>query len=355
MNVGRKILVCFNYKIHITKYYTLLYRDSYNKSDLSAMRSCAAQLLMTSKEKEGLGVLMEYTDLVGVRFQTLLQDLDLLNFAITLSNETSTANEFNVSDLLDNETLTSDWNSIMPLRRYPSTVESERTLLSLLLSEAQGGIRTTIKLSDVQLAASELRPFDAKQRFRLGVSLAKLGLFDLAQRHVTLASTPWDPAHHRLRAILSFPHVHKSLRSLAQSVSFYEQQTELFILQSSRRSMSTYQNLCDSLDETSLVLDVLPLLHLVGYSAPRNDLVNSAPVALSVLLSEFYSCMCPTSYHQNSDDMPLPYVDNDKKRSPLDQMILLKLPNRKLRVGIVSGSFDGVSGRITVGNSNARF
>ena len=48
----------------------------------------------------------------------------------------------------------------------------------MLLSESQGGVRLYSRLEDLELSASEIHPLDARQRFRLGVALAKLGLFD---------------------------------------------------------------------------------------------------------------------------------------------------------------------------------
>lgn len=324
-----------------------------------------------------------YTDTLGERFHGFLENNDFLYLFVqneSLSNTTKTTFEE------DNE-------SLAPLFiRSPSSIESERTLLSMLLSEAQGGVRLHARLGDLILSTSEIRPFDAKQRFRLGVSLAKLGLYDLSQQHITLASTPWDPAHHRLRATMSFPQVHKSLRALAQSVNFFEQQAETVIM--SKKSSSNYRILCESFEETSLVLDVLPLLHLAGYNSPRNDLRGTSPVPPIVLLGEFYRHMCPPygyGYGSSSalddeydakgeDEEPQEgdshNLDNDsdsdrdsddhenamtskqfvqlegKNQEPpfsLGKEGLFLLPNRKLRVGVVSGSFDSMSGRLIVG------
>ena len=60
-----------------------------------------------------------------------------------------------------------------------STEKSEEFILSLLLNESQGSVKTVIPSYDLFLSTSEIRELDAKQRFRLGVGLAKLGLFDM--------------------------------------------------------------------------------------------------------------------------------------------------------------------------------
>ena len=50
---------------------------------------------------------------------------------------------------------------------------------------------------------------------------------------------------------------------------------------------------CNSLNQISLAIQTLPLLHLAGYSSPRDELViGHSAVALPVLLSEVYSAMC---------------------------------------------------------------
>eukprot|EP01042_Synura_sphagnicola_P004974 gene4974-6337_t len=55
------------------------------------------------------------------------------------------------------------------------------------------------------LAASYLPDIDASFRFKLGVGLAKLGMFDLSLRHVSKSVTPWEAPLYRLRAKLIFP------------------------------------------------------------------------------------------------------------------------------------------------------
>lgn len=53
--------------------------------------------------------------------------------------------------------------------RSQSNDESEEFLYSLLLSEAQGGVRASVKLTDLSLSTSEIKSLDSKQRFRLGI------------------------------------------------------------------------------------------------------------------------------------------------------------------------------------------
>ena len=45
-------------------------------------------------------------------------------------------------------------------------------------------VRLAIPLTDLRLCVMDIRDLDARQRFRLGVGLAKLGLFDLSLKHV---------------------------------------------------------------------------------------------------------------------------------------------------------------------------
>eukprot|EP01041_Mallomonas_annulata_P009094 gene9094-18840_t len=230
---------------------------------------------------------------------------------------TTTNNDKNNSNLIPNTT-TLIPNSSQPLHHplndsqassaystpsFPNLVRSlsseevEDDLLSLLLSEAQGTIRIKPRITDIFLALSEVTQLEAKFRFRLGVGLAKLGLFELSLRHISLSSTPWEAPLYRLRARLVFPPVHSSLRALAQAVDEFERQAEAELLRGPPRS-SLMNSLCNSLTECALALQSLPLLHLAGYSAPMNAdglALGHSPVALPVLLGEVFSMMCPPS------------------------------------------------------------
>ena len=63
------------------------------------------------------------------------------------------------------------------IARSPSTSESEEMLLDLLLGEAQGNLRLNTKIADLTLSATEIRPLDARQRFRLGMGVLSAELF----------------------------------------------------------------------------------------------------------------------------------------------------------------------------------
>ena len=194
------------------------------------------------------------------------------------------------------------------------------------------------------------------KRFRLGVGLAKLGLFDLSMRHVSLSATPWEAPLYRLRARLMFPPVHASLRTLAQSVREFEMQAETELLKPPPRS-SQMATLCNSLTECALALQSLPLLNLAGYSSPRNGeslALGHSPVALPVLLSEVFSTMCPPLDVPHQYPLPpLPHPslrDSDIHKAVMDKSHSARsLSPPPIRIGVLAGSFDGLPGRIVVG------
>jgi hypothetical protein len=128
---------------------------------------------------------------------------------------------------------------------------------------------------------------------------------------------------YKLRAKLVFSPVHASVRHLAQAVDAFVRQGESVLHSSTQGCNANYNNrllakVCDSPNEAALALQALPLLHLAGFStffdslmqdiiisycnncvgiaAPRAKLLlGHAPVALNILLSEVFMCMCPPS------------------------------------------------------------
>ena len=159
--------------------------------------------------------------------------------------------------------------------------------------------------------------------------MAKLGLYDLSLRHVSMSATPWESPlfryvfpldiylHYlptckmhlvsrksvfilsdRLRAMLVFQPVHSSVRSLAMSVDNFEKQGESILVQSSRKNRASMMDkVCNSLNQISLAIQALPLLHLAGYTSPRDELViGHSAVALPVLLSEVYIAICASTF-----------------------------------------------------------
>ena len=364
-----------------------------SRSDLTFLRSKAAQILISGDENVGINLMLKYSSLLGKRITTLLLGEDVLYDEFDgdgddQSSKTASDNldfesdENSKADNMDVSSSTATGNAVL---RSPSNEESDEILLSLLLNEAHGILRGSPKLNDLTLSVSTIRPLDARLRFRLGVGLAKLGLFELSLQHVSLSATPWEAPLYQLRAKLVFPSIHNSIRSVSISVGNFERQIE---------SILSYQGtnigksllmipICNSLSELSLALQALPLLHLAGFAAPRNNIfVGHSPVALPVLLSEVLIFMCPPrdidqdnlTHHSilmsttSSNNIPIPkfgdsgdilsdhhefdamntnnhqYHTNDFTSSHLKSRI-----NKILRVGIVSGSFDGISGRIVIG------
>jgi hypothetical protein len=147
------------------------YSQRYQRSDLVSLRTTAAQALILGDDISAIKILQEYASSLEGKFSELF---------------------------------TGNRNKSLFLAKYPSIGdEFDELLLSLVLSEAQGGVRTAVKLNDLPLAMYESwKPLDEKFRFRLGIGLTKLGLYDLSVRHMGLAATPWESPLYRLRARL---------------------------------------------------------------------------------------------------------------------------------------------------------
>jgi hypothetical protein len=290
-------------------------------TDLVSQRSHAAQVLMGGVEGHGIDIMSNYSRSMGQRFQNVLTRTGITSIDL-------------------NTTFWVDYRRYMVANKMSATEGVEETLLSLLLGEAQGGIRLHPKLSDVLLALTTIRALDAKQRFRLGVGLAKLGLFDLSLRHVSLSATPWEAPLHRLRAKLVFAPVHSSVRSLAEAVDAFERQGESILLHAAPKSPLMIP-ICNSLNEAALALQALPLLHLAGFAAPREHfLLGHSPIALPILLSEVFVSMCPPR-----PPTPELYAHASDVASLGQQEILV--------IGVVAGSLDATPGRIILGKNIA--
>lgn len=310
-----------------------------DNNDLNQQRSLVAQVLLGGSESTGINLMLNYTSLLGKRLSSIIaNNNDDINIKIARSS---------------------------------STESSEEVMLGLILSEAQGRIKIPAYLSDITLSASDIRSLDSRQRFRLGVGLAKLGLYDLSLRHVSLSATPWESPLYRLRAKLVFSQVHSSVRALAMDVDSFVRQGESILLQKTPKSPMMIP-ICNSFNEAALALQALPLLHLAGFSAPRHYLeIGHAPVALPVLLSEVFVSMCPILpigesltnqlklSHIIQKESNISLADDDISDDSSDESSTTKnkesIEYRKKNIksvtviGIVSGSLDGLAGRIIMG------
>ena len=353
------------------------YWDSFNKSDLVSIRSLSAQMLMTgNEERRGIEQMKLYTAFLADRFESILQG----SLRSTLGPDDNARNPKHKREIwavLREKTidiLCKIGEFILRLFRFGSknvSVESatrfvldrktpvrssnrsELLLLDLLLSEAQGGIRKNIRLADMGLSPTDFEEMNSGQRFRLAVGLAKLGLFDLSLRHVWLSATPWEAPLYLFRAKLVFPPVHKDVRSLALAVDHFERQGEQILLQRNNPQFNAEMaRVCDSPNEAALALQSLPLLHLAGCSSPRHALsLGHSPVSLSTLLSEIFTKMCPP--HRTPAHLH-PWGEDATPASALaslngKQIHNTGISNEVIRIGIVSGSADGVPGKIVVG------
>jgi hypothetical protein len=275
------------------------YWAGYNKTELVSARSLAAQVLIKgSEEKRGLRLMSDYVELISTKFQNLLGEA-----VVRVHEEDSSPLSLSFWTGMMRRMFDTRTEGVKPkftigpdARGEQVSERSDLILLELLLDEAQGTIRRNVKLNDMALHAPSLeQELSSAQRFRLAVGLAKLGHFDLSLRHVWLSATPWEAPLYLLRAKLVFAPVHKSVRALAIAVDNFETQGEqVLVMPPNDHQVPLMEQVCNSPNDAALALQSLPLLHLAGYSSPRQGYnMGHSPVALSVLLSEVYRAICP--------------------------------------------------------------
>ncbi|RYH16393.1 hypothetical protein EON65_30175 [archaeon] len=276
--------------------------------NLVLLRSMSAQSLISGDDQEASALYRNMTTLLESSMEELL--LSIVNRSLVVTSFSA------------------------------NTMDVEDAILGWLLSEAQGGVRLTFKLNtDLSfLSIPTLPRFDEKLRFRLGIGLTKLGLYDLSLRHVGLAATPWESPLYRLRAKLVFSPVHSSIGALAMAVNNFERQVETILLAPPPWGL---HSICQSLNEGALALQALPLLHVVGLSSPIGKAsLGHLPVPLPVVLSEVYARLCPPD--NLLDDMK----QYDHMRGVQNKM---EFGRSKIRIGVVAGSLDGAAGKIMIG------
>ena len=121
--------------------------------------------------------------------------------------------------------------------------------------------------------------------------------------------------------MLVFQPVHSSVRSLAMSVDNFEKQGENILVQSSKknRGSTMMDKVCNSLNHISLAIQALPLLHLAGYTSPRDELViGHSAVALPVLLSEVYVAVCASTFITSTNVVSQTMRWNNKLKKNID-------------------------------------
>ena len=187
-HVAHRKLVHMRSIIHFSQGYVPKAQKAWevlNTSDLPAKRSLAVQMIMVGHEVSGFGQFKDYCDSLLTNFGKIIGRAapHFLTKSSTISSNGSEEVIFRVS-------------------RSSSSAGSEEQLMNLFLTEVQGGVHLNNKRSDVLLCTHEFRPIDAEMRFGLGVGLAKLGLYDLSLRHVSMSATPWESPLFRLRAML---------------------------------------------------------------------------------------------------------------------------------------------------------
>ena len=217
----------------------------------------------------------------------------------------------------------------LPLNQSTSISSKEEAWISLLMGELTGRVTQRPSLTDLTLTTP--LHFSTHNRFYLAVTLMKLGLHDLGMRQLASIATPWEAPLYRILARLAFPSFHTSIRSLAQSVNVFLQHGELMLNQRHQLSSPMMTTLCESFNDVAIAVQALPLLHLAGYSSPRPTLaMGQSPIALPALLSEVFTGMCSVNTNYS-----LPVTNHQVKQT--------------ITIGVVSGSFDGLSGRIVLG------
>lgn len=333
---------------------------------MSAQRTLAAQAVLTGAGRsEGTEQMQHYLQLLSTRVGHILDSCDVVKYLVE-------------PELIQNGTVRES-DSIHLQMSGNTTEEVREAFVSLLLSEAQGSIRPlSVRSSDVLLAGSELPPMDSKMRFQLGVGLAKLGLFELSMKHVRQAATPWEAPLYALRAMLVLAPVHTSVRSLAAAVDQFESQAEAILMDETLPDSFMMQQTCSSPEDSALVLQSLPLLHLAGFSAPYHYLSSASSlgkegeaslmygalgysaISLSALLSEVYQHVCPSratepalteklQQHRIGDSKTIPTEPHTPTRSHKSDSAATRTIPSVLRIGIVAGSFDNIPGRIMIG------
>jgi hypothetical protein len=133
------------------------------------------------------------------------------------------------------------------------------------------------------------------------------------------------------------------MRALAQSVNNFLQNGEDILLRKHTSTSPLMKSLCNSFNDAALALQALPLLHLAGYSSPRDKLsIGQSPIALPALLSEIFTTMCAANQHTLSSTHTV-------QATPTRGDLKLLWENRNITIGVVSGSFDGFAGRLFLG------
>jgi len=322
---------------------------------MAAQRTLAAQAVLSGAGRSnGADQLQHYLQMLNTRVGNILDTCNVVKYLV--DPESIQNGTVRVSD------------SIRLDQSGKTTEEVREALLSLLLSEAQGSIRPlTVRSSDVLLAASALPVMDSKLRFQLGVGLAKLGLFELSMKHVRLAATPWEAPLYALRAMLVLAPVHTSVRSLAAAVDQFESQAEAILLDETLPRSYLMQQTCSSPEDSALVLQSLPLLHLAGFSAPYHYFSSASSsnaegeaslmygalgystISLSALLSEVYHHVCPPTPVEPALVAKLHRKSGTKTEDTHKRETAPRTETSVIRIGVVAGSFDNIPGRIMIG------
>jgi hypothetical protein len=319
----------------------------FSPTDLAAQRSLAAQsFLMGSGRSGGFDQMKVYLQLLRER---------LMNFVAPFAQNLTVAINLTSLETGDNVAL-----------------EAKELFLSLVLSEAQGSIRgLSIKATDLLLLDLPLPAVDGIMRFQLSLCLAKLGLFELSMKHSLFSVAPWEDPLINLRTMLMMAPVHASVRSLAAAVELFENQVEKILLDDAVPRTLSSRKSCESLDAIAIMLQVLPLLHLVGFSAPLHGFplgesvkisedslligaLGVSDISLSELLSEVYQHVCIIG--KTVDPLLDKYLISDFPSSSAAEVDTVlgseKLPTVKtklIKIGVVSGSFDSFPGKIVIG------
>jgi hypothetical protein len=154
-----------------------------NSSDLLTQRSSAAHVFINDDESRGIQLMETYAQSLGSRLHRTLGFKDgNHNYSSIKNYDNNDNNNYHKnkesSDNDNDDHNDNNRNNNFNIIKSISDEKSEELLLELLLYESSGYFRVSTKLSDLVLTVTDIRPLDAKLRFRLGVGLAKLGLFE---------------------------------------------------------------------------------------------------------------------------------------------------------------------------------
>lgn len=105
--------------------------------------------------------------------------------------------------------------------------------------------------------------------------------------YIIKVATQWDAPLYILRSKLILAPVHTSIRSLAAAINEFESQAETILLDDFYKRSSLSHHICESFEDISLFLHVLPLLHLTGFSSPLSLITGNVIIYIYAYIMQY--------------------------------------------------------------------